>query len=106
MTFSNWMTSRLDRGLSGETLSRRAARFRCSRLVSTIGSGRSSAAATGAPTDLLGECDLRKLTLELKSPGCPRALSFGTSGTVAQASDGGSRPQGALILLTPCAGFQ
>ena len=74
--FSNWMTSRLDRGLSGETLSRRAARFRCSKLVSTIGSGRSSAAVTAAPTEQRSArwCDPRKLPLERKSPGCPRAL--------------------------------
>ena len=61
--------------------------IRCLKLVSTIGSGRSSAAVTAGPTDsaLLGECDPRKLTLERKSPGCPGAL-FLDSGTVAEAS--------------------
>src|SRR4051812_22057225 len=71
MTFSNWMTSRLDRGLSGETLSRRAARFRCSKLVSTIGSGRSSAAVTAAPTDQL-LCSASAIPVSLRSSG--RAL--------------------------------
>src|SRR3954447_23891603 len=61
MTFSNSMTSRLDRGLSGETLSRRAARFRCSKLVSTIGSGRSSAAGTAALTDQRSAAPARSL---------------------------------------------
>ena len=40
MTFSNWMTSRLERGLPGRYLHGEPRDTECSEFVSTIGSGR------------------------------------------------------------------
>ena len=60
-----------------ETLSRRAARFRCSKLGSTIGSGRSSAAVTAGPTHQRSARQVRspQAYARAEEPWVPQGLS-------------------------------